>query len=134
MSFLITSERCRKKMYKYKAKVIRVVDGDTLDAMIDLGFNTWVKKRVRLSGLDAYESRTRDKAEKKKGLAAKARVVEVLNGSDNEISLTSLGVGKYGRCIGEVQLAKNYVRSDKYHGKSLNKMLIKEGHAKEYNE
>ena len=121
-------------MYKYKAKVVKVVDGDTIDAMIDLGFNTWVKKRIRLAGIDAYESRTRDKEEKKKGLAAKARVVEVLNGSDNEINLTSLGVGKYGRCIGEIQLVNNYIRSDKYHGKSLNKMLIKEGHAKEYNE
>ena len=119
-------------MYKYKAKVIKVVDGDTIDAMIDLGFDTWVKKRIRLAGIDAYESRTRNKEEKKKGLAAKARVVEVLDGNDNEINLTSLGVGKYGRCIGEVQLAKNYVRSEKYHGKSLNKMLVKEGHAKEY--
>ena len=121
-------------MYKYKAKVIKVVDGDTLDAMIDLGFNTWVKKRIRLSGLDAYETRTRDKEEKKKGLAAKARVIAVLESGDNEIRLNSLGVGKYGRCIGEVQLANNYIRSDKYHGKSLNKMLIKEGHATEYNE
>jgi micrococcal nuclease len=116
--------------YKYKAKVVRVVDGDTLDAMIDLGFDTWVKKRVRLAGLDAYESRTRNKAQKKKGLAAKARVVEVLEQSDNEINLTSLGVGKYGRCLGEIQLTKSYVRSEKYHGKSLNKMLIEEGHAR----
>jgi micrococcal nuclease len=121
-------------MYKYKAKVVKVVDGDTIDGMVDLGFNIWIKVRIRLAGLNAPETRTRNKAEKKKGLAAKARVVEVLNGSDNEINLTSLGVGKYGRCIGEVQLAKNYVRSDKYHGKSLNKMLVKEGHAKEYNE
>ena len=119
-------------MYRYRAKVIKVIDGDTLDAMVDLGFDTWVKKRIRLSGIDAHESRTRDKAEKKKGLAAKARVVEVLNGSDNEINLTSLGVGKYGRCIGEVQLTKSYIRSDVYHGKSLNTLLIKEGHAKEY--
>ena len=119
-------------MYKYKAKVTRVIDADTLDAMIDLGFNTWVKKRIRLSGLDAYEVRTRNKAEKKKGLAAKARVVEVLNLNDNEITLVSHGVGKYGRCLGEVQLVKSYIKSEKYHGKSLNKMLIKEGHAKEY--
>ena len=119
-------------MYKYKAKVIKVVDGDTLDAMIDLGFDTWVKKRIRLADIDAYEARTRDKEEKKKGLAAKARVEEVLDRSNNEITLISLGVGKYGRCIGEVQVTKNYVRSDKYHGKSLNKMLVAEGHAKEY--
>ena len=119
-------------MYRYNAKVTKVVDGDTLDAMVDLGFDTWVKKRVRLSGLNAYESRTRDKKEKVKGLAAKARVVEVLEASNNEIILTSLGVGKYGRCLGEVQVAKSYIRSNKYQGKSLNRMLIKEGHAVVY--
>jgi micrococcal nuclease len=119
-------------MYKYKAKIIKVIDGDTVDAMVDLGFDTWVKKRVRLSGLDAYETRTRDKVEKEKGLAAKARVSEVLKANNNEVTLISLGVGKYGRCIGEIHVAKSYIRSPKYHGKSLNKMLIKEGHAKKY--
>ena len=119
-------------MYRYKAKIINVVDGDTLDAMIDLGFNTWVKKRIRLAGIDAYETRTRDKVEKMKGLAAKLRVKQVLESNDNEILLTSHGVGKYGRCLGEILVAKNYIKSDKYHGKSINKMLVKEGHAKEY--
>ena len=52
-------------MYQYKAKLIRVIDGDTIDAMIDLGFNTWVKKRIRLAEMDAYELRTRNKEEKK---------------------------------------------------------------------
>ena len=52
--------------------------------------------------------------------------------SDNEFSLKSLGVGKYGRCIGEVYLTKNYIRSEKYHGKFINKMLVKEGHAIPY--
>ncbi|MAH49779.1 hypothetical protein CMI37_28400 [Candidatus Pacearchaeota archaeon] len=118
-------------MYKYKAKVIRVIDGDTLDAMIDLGFDTWVKKRIRLAGIDAYESRTRDKEEKKKGLAAKARLKEVLD-TDDEFRLISHGVGKYGRCLGEIQLINRYIRNDKYHGKSINEMLVKEGHAKEY--
>ena len=60
-------------MYTYKAKVTRVVDGDTVDALIDLGFDTHVKKRIRLYGMDAWESRTRNKEEKVKGLAAKAR-------------------------------------------------------------
>ncbi|MAF24550.1 hypothetical protein CL634_03100 [bacterium] len=119
-------------MYKYKAEVIKVIDGDTLDAMIDLGFNTWIKKRVRLAGIDAHESRTRDKVEKMKGLAAKMRLTKVLENSNNEITLTSLGVGKYGRCLGEVQVVRNYIKSEKYHGKSINKMLVKEGHAKEY--
>ena len=118
-------------MYNYKAKLIKIVDGDTLDAMIDLGFDTWVKKRVRLHGINAYESRTRDKAEKIKGLAAKARLAEVLEGED-EFTLISHGAGKYGRCLGEIHVTKKCIRSKKYHGKSVNRMLVKEGHAKEY--
>jgi micrococcal nuclease len=120
-------------MYRYKAKLVRIVDGDTLDAMIDLGFDTWVKKRIRLAGLDAYECRTRDKEEKKKGLAAKARLKQVLE-IEGEFTLVSHGVGKYGRCLADIYVIKKYIRSDKYHGKSINRMLIKEGHAKEYNE
>ena len=61
--------------YIYRAKLDRVVDGDTVDALIDVGFDIWVKKRIRFMGLDAWESRTRDLEEKKKGLAAKARVI-----------------------------------------------------------
>jgi micrococcal nuclease len=118
-------------MYEYRAKLIRVIDGDTVDAMIDLGFDTWVKKRIRLAHVDAYEARTRDKEEKAKGLAAKARVKEVL-GVGDEFSLISLGVGKFGRCLGEITLTKEYIKSEKYHGKSLNEMLVKEGHAVRY--
>ena len=116
-------------MYEYKAKLVRVVDGDTLDAMIDLGFDTWVKKRIRLAGIDAYESRTRDKEEKKKGLAAKARLQQLLEGA-GEFTVVSQGVGKYGRCIAKVYIVKRYIRSDKYHGKSINEAMVKEGHAK----
>ena len=65
-------------MHEYKAKLIRVVDGDTLDAEIDLGFNVFIKERVRLYGIDTWESRTRDLEEKKKGLAAKARLKELI--------------------------------------------------------
>ena len=54
---------------EYSAKLLRVVDGDTADAMIDLGFDIWVKKRIRFYGVDDWESRTRDKEEKVKGLA-----------------------------------------------------------------
>ena len=118
-------------MYEYKANLIRVIDGDTIDAMIDLGFETWVKKRIRLHGIDAYESRTRDKAEKLKGLAAKARLKEVLENQD-EFTLISHGVGKYGRCLGEIRVTKRYIKSAEYHGKCVNTMLVKEGHAKEY--
>ena len=108
-------------MYKYNAKLDRVVDGDTIDALVDLGFNTWKKVRIRMMGMNAPESRTRDLEEKKLGLAAKARLIEMLG--DGEFTLQSHGVGKYGRCLGEV-FKNNDV--------SLNKQLIKEGHATEY--
>ena len=65
-------------MYTYKAKIIRVIDGDTVDALIDIGFHVHVKKRIRLYGINAPESRTRDKEEKVRGLAAKARLKEIL--------------------------------------------------------
>ena len=63
-------------MYTYNAKLDRVVDGDTVDALVDLGFDTWKKVRIRFYGIDAYESRTRDLEEKEKGLAAKQRVID----------------------------------------------------------
>ena len=117
-------------MYNYKAKLIRVVDGDTIDAMIDLGFNTWVKKRIRLAGIDAYETRTRNKKEKQKGLLAKKRLEQVLEGGD-DFTVKSHGVGKYGRCLADIYIIKRYIKSDRYHGKSINQMMVKEGHAKE---
>ena len=91
------------KNHGYSAKLVRVVDGDTADAMIDLGFNTWVKKRIRFMGVDAWESRTRDLEEKKLGLAAKAFVKDLLeNSDDGKFSIISHGVGKYGRVLGEL--------------------------------
>ena len=83
-------------MFEYNATVIKVVDGDTIDAMIDLGFNTWKKVRIRMHGINAPESRTRDLEEKKKGLAAKARLIEMLEENENHFKLISHGVGKYG--------------------------------------
>ena len=71
-------------MYQYKAKLVRVVDGDTVDAMIDCGFSTFKKERIRLYGIDAPESRTRDKEEKKRGLASKARLKELNKEGQNE--------------------------------------------------
>ena len=65
-------------MYIYSAKCLRVVDGDTLDAQVDLGFDTFKKIRIRLVGINTPESRTRDLEEKERGLAAKARVKELL--------------------------------------------------------
>ena len=66
-------------MEKYinRGKLERVVDGDTVDALIDVGFDIWLKKRVRFKGIDAWESRTRDLDEKKKGLQAKERLKEL---------------------------------------------------------
>ena len=111
-------------MYTYNAKLERVVDGDTVDALVDLGFDTWKKVRIRLQGIDAWESRTRDLEEKEKGLAAKARLIEMLEESDNEFALISHGVGKFGRCLGEIYLSG--------HATSINKQLIWEGHGTEY--
>ena len=111
--------------YEYVAKLDRVVDGDTCDAMIDLGFNTWVKKRIRFKGIDTWESRTRDLEEKKKGLAAKDYVKDLLENSDEgKFLLKSHGVGKYGRVLGELFV--------KGHETSVNELLKENGHAYEY--
>ena len=113
------------KKHGYSCKLVRVVDGDTCDAMIDLGFNTWVKKRIRFKGVDTWESRTRDKAEKVKGLAAKAFTKDLLTNSDEgKFSIISHGTGKYGRVLGELFV--------KGHEQSVNDLLIENGHAYEY--
>ena len=101
-------------------KIIKIVDGDTIDAMIDLGFKTYIKKRVRLFGINTPECRTRDKHEKERGLAAKARLKELLE-CDN-IYLISHGVGKFGRVLGELVIDNI----------NVNQQLIAEGHAVEY--
>jgi len=117
-------------MYTYNIKLDRVIDGDTIDANIDLGFDIWVKKRVRFMGVNTPESRTRDLEEKAKGLAAKDRVKQLLEGS-NTIQLNSHGVGKYGRVLGELHIDV-VDGQEKITLESVNKLLIKEGHAVEY--
>ena len=117
-------------MYTYNIKLDRVVDGDTIDAIIDLGFDVSIKKRVRFSGVNTPESRTRDLEEKKRGLAAKDRVQELLSGA-NTIQLKSYGVGKYGRCLGELHIDV-VDGKEKMTLESVNELLIKEGHAVEY--
>ena len=113
------------KKHGYSAKLVRVVDGDTADAMIDLGCNTWVKKRIRFYGVDTWESRTRDLEEKKKGLEAKAYVKDLLeNSDDGKFSVISHGLGKYGRVLGELFV--------KGHEMSVNDLLKENGHAYEY--
>jgi len=89
-------------MYEYNAILDRVVDGDTIDVNIDLGFNVWKKIRVRMEGINTPESRTRDLEEKKRGLAAKDRLVEILKFNDNSCSLKVSGEGKYGRALATV--------------------------------
>ena len=111
-------------MFEYNATVTKVVDGDTIDAMVDLGFGTWKKVRIRMHGINAPESRTRNLEEKKKGLAAKARLIEMLEENEKHFILISHGVGKFGRCLGEIYI--------KGHNTSLNKQLISEGHGTEY--
>ena len=117
-------------MYTYKMSPLKVVDGDTIDAEIDLGFDIKVKKRVRFMGINAPESRTKDLEEKAKGLAAKDRVKALLEGCDN-IQLKSHGVGKFGRCLGEIMLDM-VDGQEKLTLVSLNELLINEGHATEY--
>ena len=109
----------------YSARLQRVVDGDTCDALIDLGFDTWVKKRIRFFGVDTWESRTRNLEEKKKGLEAKAYVKDLLENSDEgKFLLKSHGVGKYGRVLGEL-----FVKGNE---KSVNELLKENGHASAY--
>ena len=109
-------------MYTYKAKVVRVVDGDTIDALIDLGFDIHKKIRIRMVGMNAPESRTRDLEEKKRGLAAKARLKEILKEGKNKFILESQGVGKYGRCLAVIKIGDV----------DVNQQLIEEGHATAY--
>ena len=114
-------------MYEYKAKLIKVVDGDTVDAMIDCGFSVFRKERIRLEGINAPESRTRDKKEKKRGLAAKARLKELIKEGKNQfIVRTSIDKkGKYGRLLGILYQDTSYT-------KDYNQILLEEGHATYY--
>ena len=117
-------------MYTYKISPLKIVDGDTIDAEIDLGFDIKVKKRVRFMGINAPETRTRDLEEKAKGLAAKDRVKQLLDGCKN-ITLKSHGIGKFGRCLGELHL-DTIDGQEKLTLVSLNELLINEGHATKY--
>ena len=108
----------------YNATLLRVVDGDTADAAIDCGFNISVKKRIRFKSVDTWESRTRNLEEKKLGLKAKAYTKEMLERNEGKFTVKSHGVGKYGRLLGEI-----FIEGE---DKSLNDLLIENGHAYEY--
>ena len=116
--------------YNYKAKLVRVVDGDTVDALIDVGFDIWFKKRIRFKGIDTWESRTRNLEEKKKGLAAKARTKELLekvSSKSGYFRIKSQGTGKYGRVLADI-----YIQDVDGNNIWVNKTLIDEGHAYVY--
>ena len=116
--------------YIYRGKLERVVDGDTIDALIDVGFDIWVKKRIRYKGIDAWESRTRNLEEKAKGLEAKARNKELLEKVSDKpgyFLLKSYGVGKYGRVLGEI-----FIRDAEGNEMMINETLVTEGHGYVY--
>ena len=102
-------------MYEYKCELVRVVDGDTIDCSIDLGFKVYIKERVRLAGIDTPESRTRNKVEKTWGLAAKYRLQELLE--DSFVLRTEIQKkGKFGRILGTIIV----------NDKNINEMLVEE--------
>ena len=116
--------------YIYRAKLDRVVDGDTVDALIDVGFDIWFKKRIRFKGVDTWESRTRNLEEKKKGLAAKARTKELLekvSSKSGYFRIKSYGTGKYGRVLADI-----FIQDKEGKEICINQQLITEGHAYVY--
>ena len=121
----------RKSCYNFRVvKINRVVDGDTIDVTIDLGFDLLKKERVRISGVDTPEKRTRDKEEKVLGIDAtnwmKEHLEGAIKGGEELIIRTELkgGVGKYGRLLGWLYINDDIV--------SLNEQMIEEGYAWEY--
>ena len=118
-------------MYEYFAELRRVVDGDTVDVTIDCGFKMHIKERVRLKGINTPECRTRDLEEKARGLAAKARLIDILASWGNKMIIrTSIDKkGKFGRLLGELIHPDGQGSRDD----NANKMLLEEGHAVEYN-
>ena len=121
----------RKSCYNFRVtKINRVVDGDTIDVTIDLGFDLYKKERVRVAGVDTPEKRTRDKEEKALGIDAtnwlKSKLEEAIKGDDELTIRTELkgGVGKYGRLLGWLYIGDDDI--------SLNEMMITEGYAWAY--
>jgi micrococcal nuclease len=114
-------------MYEYKVNIIKVIDGDTVDVDIDLGFGMWIKdERVRMMGIDTPESRTRDKIEKKFGLASKEKLKSILG--KKSILKTQVNKkgedmkGKFGRILGDFKVGD----------KMATQILIDEGYAVAY--
>jgi len=111
-------------MYEYYCEVTKIIDGDTLDVDIDLGFATKLtKQRIRMLGIDTPESRTRDLEEKSRGLLSKEFLINLCP-IGSKIRLRSHGKGKFGRILGEIFTPKGEV--------SINKQMCDEGYAVEY--
>ena len=118
-------------MYEYKCKIIKVVDGDTVDVDLDLGFGVWLRnERVRIMGIDTPESRTSDKVEKVFGLAAKARLISLLGEDailDTQVSKKGEDMkGKFGRILGNFRVGEGAWR------RKIADILIDEGHGVAY--
>lgn len=114
-------------MYEYKAKLIKVVDGDTADFAIDVGFKMTTQQRIRLKGIDTPETwrRKKDSEEYKQGMISKNFVIKRLEENNNEaIVRTDKDTGVYGRYIAVIILADSVV--------SLNDELVQKGYAKIY--
>ena len=111
-------------MYKYRAQLLRVVDGDTADVMIDLGFDCWIKQRLRFKGVDTWEKRTRNKEEKVRGLLSKSYLKDAIKKAKKLTIKTHKGseTGKFGRILGEVFAD----------GVNLNLKMCREGYAVQY--
>jgi len=119
------------RLYFYSAKCYYVTDGDTIKAHVNLGYNIMIDVTIRFMGINTPETRTRDLDEKKKGFAAKQRLIDILKINEYNFYLKSHGVGKFGRCLGEVFVEK-LPDSESEELISVNKQLISEGHAVEY--
>ena len=115
-------------MYEYSCKIVRVVDGDTVDVDIDLGFGVWVhKQRIRMYGIDTPESRTRDLEEKKFGLMAKEIVKKwVPEGSTQTLITRKDKSGKYGRILGSFKIVFEEEET------TLNEWMVKYKYGVEY--
>ncbi len=121
----------RKSCYNFRVtKIDKVLDGDTIDVTIDLGFDLYKKERVRIAGVDTPEKRTRDLEEKALGIDAtnwlKEKLTETIKGDEELLIRTELkgGVGKYGRLLGWLYIGDATI--------SLNELMIEEGYAWEY--
>ena len=121
----------RKSCYNFRVtKIDKVLDGDSIDVTIDLGFDLYKKERVRIAGVDTPEKRTRNKEEKELGIDAtnwlKEKLEGAISGDDDLVIRTELvgGVGKYGRLLGWCYIGDGTV--------SLNEQMIEEGYAWAY--